>query len=98
MRTTLIALALLLAACGGTPLPQAPVPAPAPVEASSDAGPAVAPADGGSSADSAPTLGGCPMFPASNEWNRDVSGDPVDARSADYLAFMGSSSLMLHPD
>ena len=45
-----------------------------------------------------PSLGGCPMFPAGNIWNRNISGDPVDARSADYLAFMGADSLRLHPD
>ena len=44
-----------------------------------------------------PTLAGCPMFPVANEWNREVSGDPVDPHSADYLAFMGSGSLMLQP-
>lgn len=38
------------------------------------------------------------MFPAGDTWNRDVSGDPVDPHSADYLAFMGSGSLFLHPD
>ena len=38
------------------------------------------------------------MFPLSSAWNRDVSGDPVDPRSADYLAFMNAGSLMLHPD
>ena len=38
------------------------------------------------------------MFPLSNAWNRDVSGDPVDPHSADYLAFMGAGSLLLHPD
>jgi hypothetical protein len=54
-----------------------------------DAGPAVQPG---------PSLGGCPMFPADNEWNRDISGDAVDPHSSNYLAFMGSASLMLHPD
>ena len=38
------------------------------------------------------------MFPLDNEWNRDVSGDPVDTHSADYLAFMGADSLHLQPD
>ena len=38
------------------------------------------------------------MFPADNAWNRDVSSDPIDPHSADYLAFMGASSLYLHPD
>lgn len=38
------------------------------------------------------------MFPADNAWNRDVSAEPVDPRSADYLAYMGAGSLRLHPD
>lgn len=33
-----------------------------------------------------PTIGGCPVFPASDPWNRDVSEDPVDAHSSTYLA------------
>jgi hypothetical protein len=37
------------------------------------------------------------MFPTDNAWNREVSSDPVDPHSADYLAFMGSGSLHLHP-
>jgi len=37
------------------------------------------------------------MFPADNEWNRDISGDAVDPHSADYLSFMGSGSLVLWP-
>lgn len=32
-----------------------------------------------------PTVGGCPVFPAGDAWNRDVSGDPVDPQSATYL-------------
>jgi len=38
------------------------------------------------------------MFPLDNEWNRDISADAVDPHSADYLAYMGASSLMLQPD
>ena len=38
------------------------------------------------------------MFPAEHAWNRDVSGDPVDPHSDDYLAFMGADYLHLHPD
>jgi hypothetical protein len=38
------------------------------------------------------------MFPATNDWNRDVSGDPVDPNSGQYLAFMGGASLKLQPD
>jgi hypothetical protein len=37
------------------------------------------------------------MFPADNAWNRDVSGEPVDPHSADYLDFMGAGALRLHP-
>jgi hypothetical protein len=40
----------------------------------------------------------CPLFPADNDWNRDVSGDPVDPHSADYLAHLNASSSFLHPD
>src|SRR3954470_14780869 len=29
----------------------------------------------------APVVGECPVFPAGNEWNRDISGDPIDSRS-----------------
>ncbi|HEU5089516.1 MAG TPA: hypothetical protein VFT99_18800, partial [Roseiflexaceae bacterium] len=32
------------------------------------------------------TLGGCPVFPPDNPWNRDVSHDPVDPNSNSYIA------------
>ena len=38
------------------------------------------------------------MFPAGDEWNRDVSSEPVDPRSGAYLAFMGASWRNLHAD
>jgi hypothetical protein len=38
------------------------------------------------------------MFPADNPWNRDISAEPVDPHSAEYLAYMGAGSLRLHPD
>jgi hypothetical protein len=38
------------------------------------------------------------MFPADSAWNRDVAADPIDAHSADYLAFMGAGSLYVQPD
>lgn len=44
-----------------------------------------------------PRLGGCPVFPAGNAWNRDVSRDPVDPRSAAYVRSIGAG-LHLHPD
>jgi hypothetical protein len=43
-----------------------------------------------------PRVGGCPVFPRSNAWNRDVSRDPVDPRSARYIAAIGPGNL--HPD
>src|SRR5262249_25194765 len=44
---------------------------------------------------SLPTIGGCQVFPATNAWNRDVSHDPVDPRSARWLAGLDGN---LHPD
>jgi hypothetical protein len=43
-----------------------------------------------------PRVGGCPVFPASNAWNRDVSRAPVDPRSAAYVRSIGPGKL--HPD
>jgi len=40
-------------------------------------------------------IGGCPVFPADNAWNRDVSGDPVDPNSDRYIAALPGN---LHPD
>jgi hypothetical protein len=40
----------------------------------------------------------CPMFPASNVWNTNISKLPVDSRSAAWLRSMDSSSTYLHPD
>ena len=37
------------------------------------------------------------FFPADNEWNRDVSGDPVDPASDAYIASIGAGRF-LHPD
>ena len=45
-----------------------------------------------------PTLGGCPMFPGDNAWNRDVSGDPVDPNSNAYINYILQSRTYLHAD
>jgi hypothetical protein len=46
-----------------------------------------------------PVIGGCPVFPASNAWNRDVSHDPVDPRSDDYIRSIDSRGRhFLHAD
>ena len=38
-----------------------------------------------------------PLFPSDNWWNQDVSAAPVDPRSAQFIAFIGTSR-RLHPD
>jgi hypothetical protein len=45
--------------------------------------PPVAPPSG--TGDQNGSLGSCPVFPADNAWNRDVSGLPVDANSQHYI-------------
>jgi hypothetical protein len=51
------------------------------------------------SAGGATFLGGCPVFPASNPWNRDVSHAPVDPRSDAYIRSINSGGNKdLHAD
>jgi hypothetical protein len=45
-----------------------------------------------------PGAPGCPMFPANNVWNTDVSKLPVDSHSAAWLRSMAAGSTYLHPD
>ena len=45
-----------------------------------------------------PGAAGCPMFPADDVWNADVSGLPVDPHSAEWMASMDAASTNLHPD
>jgi hypothetical protein len=40
----------------------------------------------------------CPMFPADNIWNTDISKLPVDPHSAAWLRSMDASTTYLHPD
>jgi hypothetical protein len=40
----------------------------------------------------------CPSFPADAVWNTPVTGLPVNAKSAEWLAAMKASSAYLHPD
>lgn len=44
-----------------------------------------------------PTIAGCPQFPADASWNTPVTGLPVHPKSADWVAFIGTSQ-DLHPD
>jgi hypothetical protein len=46
---------------------------------------------------SSATIGGCPLFPARNIWNTDISHLPVASRSASYIASIGLTG-HLHPD
>jgi hypothetical protein len=52
---------------------------------------------GAAGASNAPTIAGCNIFPADNPWNLDISGYPLNAKSARYLTHM-SPSTGLHPD
>jgi hypothetical protein len=45
-----------------------------------------------------PGAPGCPVFPADNVLNTDISTLPVNAHSAQWLASMGGPGRMLHPD
>src|SRR4051794_37167340 len=48
---------------------------------------------------SGPTLAGCPVFPANNWWNTDVSSYPVRSDSASIIAeIQGSGGQSLHAD
>ncbi len=47
---------------------------------------------------SVPGAAQCPMFPADNVWNTDISGLPVNSHSAAWMASMNSASTNLHPD
>ena len=45
-----------------------------------------------------PGASACPLFPADDVWNADISGLPVDPHSAQWLASMSASTTNLHPD
>jgi hypothetical protein len=49
-------------------------------------------------APASPSIEGCPIFPADNEWNRVVANDPVDPASAQYLTGMHAGSRHLTGD
>ena len=90
MRVRRAFLSLLLAGCGTAATGSGPAgPGDAAPPPSS---PPVQPPAG-----SAASLGGCPLFPADNAWNRDVSGDPVAANSAALLSVMSPGNA-LHLD
>lgn len=45
-----------------------------------------------------PTLAGCPVFPPDNAWNRDITRDPVDEHSQDYINSILQDRTYLHAD
>jgi hypothetical protein len=45
-----------------------------------------------------PGAPGCPLFPADNVWNTDISALPVAPQSAAWLASMDAAGTDLHPD
>ena len=45
----------------------------------------------------APSTGACPVFPANNPWNTDITNAPINANSANYVNSIGAST-HLHPD
>jgi len=52
---------------------------------------------GGATVGTPGTVGGCTMFPGADEWNRDISGDPVDASWTTKLQTM-VGAINIHPD
>ena len=100
---------LLVAACGGgggsdatavagpspTPGPS-PSPGPAPSPAPVPAGTTYGDFRGASLGPGASTHGAI-AFPATNEWNRDISAEPVDPNSDSLIASIGTT-VGLHPD
>ncbi|MDR3577550.1 MAG: hypothetical protein P4L50_27110 [Anaerolineaceae bacterium] len=42
--------------------------------------------------------GRCAVFPADNPWNRDVSKDPIDPNSQNYINYILNSAKFLHAD
>ena len=45
------------------------------------------------------TIQGCQIYPDTNPWNRDVSADPLDPNSANYIAYISAGGkTMVHPD
>jgi hypothetical protein len=52
----------------------------------------------GAAAAGPPSLGPCPMLPADNVWNTDVSGLPVHPSSNAWIASSGGAGQLIHPD
>ena len=98
-RLTSALVALALAGCGGGSAGATGQAAPVATSAPSPSlGPSPTPGATATPSGRAPSVAGCPVFPADNPWNADVTGAPVDPGSAVYLAAMNAGSRNLHPD
>src|SRR5436190_1563166 len=103
----LVLLVAVAAACGEDP---APDPAPTPVEGTQPVTTttatqppttttAAASTGGSAAGDQNGSLGTCPVFPADNAWNTDVSTTPVHANSANYINnILANGGDFLHAD
>src|SRR5579859_396180 len=61
--------------------------------------PSGASASGSASQGSQPnSIGPCPVFPADNAWNTDISNYPLDPNSQNYINTINASRQYLHPD
>jgi hypothetical protein len=64
-----------------------------------DSGASGASGSAGSPPGGGPMIGGCPIFPADNSWNRDVSTDAVDPESSAIIANINANGgKNVHPD
>ena len=91
----LLAAALPLALLAAPPPTRAAPDRAAPDRAAPDRAAPVRAVPDGTKVPGAPN---CPMFPADNIWNTDISKLPVDSHSAAWLRSMDSASTDLHPD
>jgi hypothetical protein len=87
--TCLVAALAVPAAAGAAPAPSPGAGTPSPA-------PGITATPAGSGTDLPGTS--CPAFPADNVWNTAITGLPVDADSATWLASMAAGTTFLHPD
>lgn len=77
-----------------TPMPSTPRPATPPPTSAPTPAPTLPPPPSAGS----PIIAGCPVLPANNAWNADISWLPVHPRSAQWLASASAATKRLHPD
>ena len=70
----------------------------APTSSATPTAPAAPAAPAAAQGTRVPGAPGCPMFPANNVWNTDISKLPVDSHNAAWLRSMAAGRTYLHPD